>query len=85
MDDIEIYIKLSTLPDPLKKEIDDFVDFLKMKVVEKKSTKIRKAGLAKGLVEMKEDFDEPLEDFDCDFLIIALRGSSNRWPLCHFP
>lgn len=68
MTDIDIYIKLTTLPDDLKKEVDDFVDFLKSKTNIKESTKIqRKAGLAKGLIQMKDDFDEPLDDFK-DFM-----------------
>jgi len=64
MSDIEIYIKLATLPDEMKKEVDDFVDFLKSKTTAKKKMNgPRKAGLAKGLIRMKEDFDEPLDDF----------------------
>lgn len=64
MSDIDIYIKLTTLPDDLKKEVGDFVDFLKSKTNVKESMKIqRKAGLAKGLIRMKDDFDEPLDDF----------------------
>ncbi len=64
MSDIDIYIQLSTLPDDLKKEVGNFVAFLKSK----KSTKVKakkqvKAGLAKGLIEMTDDFDDPLEDF----------------------
>lgn len=64
MTDLDIYIKLATLPDDMKKEVDDFVDFLKSKVnVKEKAKTQRKAGLAKGLIRMKEDFDDPLEDF----------------------
>ena len=64
MTDMDIYIKLATLPDHLKKEVDDFVDFLKSKTIVKgKVNPRRKAGLAKGLIQMKKDFDEPLEDF----------------------
>ena len=64
MTDIDIYIKLATLPDEMKKEVDDFVDFLKSKTNFKEKAKTqRKAGLAKGLIEMREDFDEPLDDF----------------------
>lgn len=64
MKDIDIYIKLTTLPDDMKKEVDDFVDFLKSKSVSKgKVKRQRKAGLAKGLIQMKEGFDEPLDDF----------------------
>lgn len=64
MADIEIYTKLTTLPDSLKKEVNDFVDFLKSKSVSKSKNKPqRKSGLAKGLIKMKDDFDEPLDDF----------------------
>lgn len=64
MIDIDIYIKLATLPDDMKKEVDDFVDFLKTKTqVKEKAKTQRKAGLAKGLIQMREDFDEPLDDF----------------------
>jgi hypothetical protein len=61
MSDIETYKKLALLPDELKKEVDDFVDFLLTKKSGK--TKKRKLGLAKGLIKMGKDFDEPLEDF----------------------
>lgn len=64
MTDIDIYIKLATLPDDMKKEVGDFVEFLKSKTIAKENTKTqRKAGLAKGLIQMKEGFDEPLDDF----------------------
>lgn len=63
MNDLELYAKLVELPDELKKEANDFVEFLKTKVSGKGISKKRKAGLAKGLIEMSEDFDEPLEDF----------------------
>lgn len=63
MNDLELYAKLVELPDELKKEANDFVEFLKTKVSDKNVPKKRKAGLAKGLIEMSDDFDEPLEDF----------------------
>lgn len=64
MSDVDIYIKLATLPDEMKKQVDDFVDFLKSKTtVKEKASSPRKAGLAKGLIQMKKDFDEPLDDF----------------------
>ena len=61
MNDLELYAKLAELPDDLKKEADDFVEFLKTKAADKKITKKRKAGLAKGLIEMSEDFDDALK------------------------
>ncbi len=62
MSDIEIYKEILTLPDELKKEVIDFVAFLKFKN-QAKPKKQRKAGLAKGLIKMSDDFDEPLDDF----------------------
>jgi hypothetical protein len=53
MADIDIYTKLTTLPDSLKKEVNDFVDFLKSKSVSKSKKKPkRKPGLAKGLIQI---------------------------------
>ncbi|MDZ7808283.1 MAG: DUF2281 domain-containing protein [Gracilimonas sp.] len=63
MDDLELYAKLVQLPKELKKEADDFVEFLKTKVTDEKATQKRKAGLAKRLIEMTDDFEEPLDDF----------------------
>lgn len=57
MNDIELYTKLVRLPDELKQEADDFVEFLKTKTKNKKVSKSRKAGLAKGLIEMSDDFE----------------------------
>jgi len=58
MNDIELYAKLAELPQEFKKEAHDFVDFLKTKVTDKETNKKRKAGLAKGLIEMSEDFKD---------------------------
>jgi hypothetical protein len=59
MTDIDIYIILVSLPDEMKKEVSDFIEFLKSKTNTKEKTKTqRKAGLAKGLIEMKEGFDD---------------------------
>jgi len=60
MNDLELYAKLVELTDDLKKEANDFVEFLKTKVSGKDTPKKRKAGLANGFIEMSEDFDEPI-------------------------
>jgi len=59
MNDPESYSKLVALPDELKKEADDFVAFLKTRMAGQETTKSRIPGLAKGLVKMSSDFDEP--------------------------
>lgn len=63
MSEIDIYTKLAALPDDLKKEASDFVNFLKSKAKSGKSKQKKKSGLAKGLIEMKEGFEDPLNDF----------------------
>jgi hypothetical protein len=63
MSDIDLYSKLIALPDELKQEADDYVDFLGTKAGERKTIKRKKAGLAEGLIEMRKNFDEPLDDF----------------------
>jgi hypothetical protein len=56
--------KLNSLPEDLKKEVEDFIDFLKFKDEKPKPPKQQIVlGLAKGMITMKDDFDEPLEDF----------------------
>ncbi len=62
----EIIVKeISLLPESLKKELLDFIDYLKTKnkkvVVTKKKRPV--FGSAKGMFVMSPDFDEPLEDF----------------------
>lgn len=62
MDNILLYSKLASLPDHLKSEAGDFIDFLALKA--KKKAKARPTfGSAKGMFVMKPDFDEPLDDF----------------------
>lgn len=63
MTDLRLYTELSTLPDDLKKEIQDFIEFLKTKARKQKQIKKREFGAAKGFFKMHDNFDEPLEDF----------------------
>ncbi len=64
MTDVQLYTKLSGLPLNLKNEVSDYIDFIKFKSV-RESLKIKKriAGQAKGLISMKDDFDDPIEGF----------------------
>jgi predicted N-acyltransferase len=57
-----LFTKINSLPPSLKKEVDDFVEFLKAKK-RKNKIKERKFGCAKGLIIMHDDFEAPLEDF----------------------
>lgn len=63
MTDIDIYKKITLLPADLKKEANDFIEFLLSKKEKKEPKPKRPLGLAKGLIEMSDDFDEPLDDF----------------------
>jgi hypothetical protein len=68
MTDVQLYTKLSGLPLSLKNEVSDYIDFLKFKSIKesiKESVKMRKriAGQAKGLISMKDNFDDPIEGF----------------------
>lgn len=62
MKDIQLFNEISSLPEDIKKEVSDFVSFLKYKKAKAK-TKDRKFGYAKGFFKMTADFDKPLDDF----------------------
>lgn len=65
MTDLQLYTKISSLPNNLKLEVIDFVDFLKSKKKSSKSIfkKKRVFGYAKDSITIKPSFDEPLDDF----------------------
>ncbi|MBW8049247.1 MAG: DUF2281 domain-containing protein [Cytophagales bacterium] len=63
MDNTLLYTKVNSLPENLKVEVFDFVDFLLQKDKKKKKKHSLKAGCLKGTFIMSDDFDEPLEDF----------------------
>jgi hypothetical protein len=61
--ELSLYNKFHQLPDDLKSEVLDFIDFLKSR--KKKPEKKGKAvfGCMKGKIRLMPGFDEPLEDF----------------------
>lgn len=62
MDNLLFYKKFSNLPDSMKSEVSNFIDFLITK--NKTNTKQKpKFGSAKGMFKMKKNFDDPIEDF----------------------
>ena len=65
MSDLNLYIKLSMLPNSLKTEISDYMEYLMSRKLKKKNNqeKSPKAGFLKGTFKMSPDFDEPLDDF----------------------
>lgn len=63
MTQIDIYTKLTLLPKALQEQVSDYIEFLLQKSQKETAAK-RKPGLAKGMVKMSDDFDEPLNDFN---------------------
>jgi hypothetical protein len=63
MNSLSIYTKLETLPQDLKQEVSDFIDFLLQKRLTKKKKAIPQFGSAKGKIKMAPDFDAPIDDF----------------------
>lgn len=65
MTDVQLYTKISSLPLNLKIEVDDFIDFIKHKS-HKEAMRVKKriAGQAKGLISMKDNFEDPIEGFN---------------------
>lgn len=63
MESIKLYNKINSLPNDLKSEVNDFVDFLLNKKKKKIKKKQPKFGCAKGKIYISPDFDEPLDDF----------------------
>ena len=64
MTDLQLFTKLSNLPLNLKTEVSDFVDFLINKSKKRKNEIKRVSGKAKGLIEIKESFDNPVAGFE---------------------
>ena len=63
MEHTQLYTKITSLPNDIKAEVNDFIDFL---ITRKKKNYIKKSpkfGCAKGQIYMSSDFDEPLDDF----------------------
>jgi Protein of unknown function (DUF2281) len=65
MSAMDQYIQISSLPEDVRKQVLDFIDFLmKRKVVGQEPPKKKRiAGLMKGQIHIPDDFDAPLDDF----------------------
>lgn len=63
MDNILLYNKLASLPENLRSEVGDFIDFLKTKFKNNKNRKKPEFGSGKGMFVIKPDFDQSLDDF----------------------
>ncbi len=63
MDNALLYSKLASLPENIKAEVADFIDFLLSKKQPPKKNKKPEFGSAKGMFVILPGFDEPLDDF----------------------
>ena len=63
MSDSVLLAKVSHLPEYLKSEVFDFVDFLLSKYNNTNNQRKPVFGSGKGMFVVKPDFEEPLEDF----------------------
>lgn len=63
MDNVSLFNKINSLPENLKKEVQDFVEFLQTKNKRDSKIKSRAFGCLKGKIRMAGDFDAPIEDF----------------------
>ena len=63
MTNTSLKIEIESLPISLRKEVADFVAFLKMKNKKNVRIKSREFGYAKGKIKLSKDFDEPLDIF----------------------
>jgi hypothetical protein len=63
MKSISLYTKINALPESLKNEVLDFVDFLLTRKNKVKKISNRKAGFLKGKIQLSPDFKKPLDDF----------------------
>lgn len=63
MDNTILFKKLAALPENLKAEAADFIDFLLQKNKKPGSAKRPKFGSGKGMFKIMPGFDDPLRDF----------------------
>jgi hypothetical protein len=63
MENTILYKKLASLPENLKAQVADFIDFLLHKNKQSGSSKKPKFGSGKGMFKIKPGFNDPLEDF----------------------
>ena len=63
MDNVGLYNKINSLPEDLKMEVQDFVEFLQTKAKKDTLNKPRAFGSLKGKIQMTDDFDAQMENF----------------------
>lgn len=60
---IQLYTQISSLPNELQKKVEEYISFLKYQAKKPLKKPGRIPGLAKGMISMKDNFDDPIEDF----------------------
>lgn len=64
MSSADLLVKLNSLPEDLRKQVLDYIEFLlARKLRPEPPKKKRVSGLMKGQIHMADDFDAPLDDF----------------------
>jgi hypothetical protein len=67
MEQVLLYEKIEELPDNMKQEVYDFIEFLKFKKSNIESTTLSSKrngfGCLKDKITISDDFDAPLEEF----------------------
>ncbi len=63
MNQAHLYTKINALPNDIKSEVMDFIEFLLTKKNKEIKKRVPKFGSAKGQIYISSDFDEPLDDF----------------------
>jgi hypothetical protein len=63
MTDTILKLEINSLPKEMRKEVADFVEFLKKKAKSKPQLKVREFGFATSKIKLSADVDESLEDF----------------------
>jgi hypothetical protein len=63
MTELQLYTKIIELPEGIRKEVSDFIDFLLARESKKKKAKRPVFGCAAGQIRLSDDFDHPLDDF----------------------
>ena len=61
MDNITLYGKLASLPDDLKSEVSDFIEFLNLKAKKTKDKRKPSFGSGKGMFVINPDFNEYMQ------------------------
>lgn len=59
----QLYTQIASLPAELQEKVAEYISFLKFQQKEEKSPP-RISGKAKGMIQLKDSFDDPIPDFE---------------------